>query len=87
MVNNENLDKELFKWKQTQLEKGKFPCKCGHLESVHVKSLCIGCHGDDEHPASAHGEGWAIGSCFHKFIQMDNLTLIEWCAQNKADLK
>ena len=87
MIDDSALDKELFEWKQSQLEKGKFPCICGHLESMHVKNLCLGCHGEDTHPASAHGEGWAVGSCFHRFVQMDNLTLIEWVAQNKEGLK
>jgi len=81
------LDRELFEWKQKRLEDGKFPCICGHFKNVHVKNLCIGCHGDDTHPATVHGEGWAVGSCFHQFVQMDNLTLIEWMATNKGELK
>ena len=83
MVNEKELNKELADFKQKRLEEGKFPCKCGHFEASHVKSLCIGCHGDEEHPASAHGEGWAVGSCFHLFEIMDNLTIVEWMAQNK----
>jgi len=87
MVDKKALDAELFDWKQKRLEEGKFPCKCGHFESSHVKNLCIGCHGDPEHTASAHGEGWAVGSCFHRFSQMDNLTLIEWMVDNKQELQ
>lgn len=86
-MNNDALNGELFEWKQKRLEEGKFPCLCGHFESVHVKNLCIGCHGDEEHPASAHGEGWAVGSCFHKYVQMPNLDIVEWMAKNKQDLK
>ena len=87
MLNENELNKELFNWKQKRLEEGKFPCVCGHLENVHIKNLCIGCHGDDAHPASAHGEGWAVGSCFHKYEQLDNLSIIEWIAKNKEELK
>lgn len=88
-VNKENLDKELYEWKQKRLEEGKFPCACGHFESSHVKNLCIGCHGseNDKHPAPAHGEGFAVGSCWHKFEQMDNLTIIEWISKNKGEIK
>lgn len=87
MVNKQNLDKELFDWKQKRLEQGKFPCMCGHFESSHVKGMCIACHGEDnDHPASAHGEGHAVGSCFHQHAQMDNLTLIEWMAHHQKDI-
>jgi hypothetical protein len=83
MVNKENLDAELFAWKQNRLEEGKFPCLCGHFETAHVKRMCIACHGKDtDHESSVHGEGF-FDSCFHEFKIMDNLTLIEWFAQHK----
>lgn len=87
-MDQKNLDKELFQWKQARLEDGKFPCKCGHFESTHTKRFCIACHGDDQnHVANVHGEGFPFDSCFHVYIKMDNLSVIEWIAKNKEELQ
>jgi hypothetical protein len=74
-MDNQKLNKEVFDWKQSRLEEGKFPCICGHFESSHVKRMCIACHGNDT--------GEFTTNCFHPFKQMDNLTIVEWIAAHK----
>jgi hypothetical protein len=82
MVNKKNLEKALLEWKQEQLEKGKFPCHCGHFESSHVKRMCISCHGEE-----TKENGDDDTSCWHSYKSMDNLTLIEWMAKHKEELE
>jgi len=83
MVDENNLKKEMSQWIQEKLEKNKFPCaKCKHFESSHIKGLCIGCH-DIEN--DWHGENRV--SCYHVYEQIDNLSLIEWVAEQKEEKK
>jgi hypothetical protein len=84
LVNEQNLNKELFDWAQNRLERGKFPCVCGHFESSHVKRMCIACHGKDQHGEGCSDEDY---TCWHPFEQMDNLTLIEWMSKYKGEEK
>jgi hypothetical protein len=74
------LDKELFAWKQERLEQGKFPCECGHFESSHVKRMCIACHGQ-----IVPDDVLVDYRAFHRYEQMDNLSLIEYMAAHKND--
>ena len=83
MLDENFLKKEMSKWIQEKLEQNKFPCAtCKHFEPAHVKGLCIACHEveDDIH----RNDGV---NCFHKFKQIDNLSLIEWVAENKNQLE
>jgi hypothetical protein len=90
MVNNEQLEAELFAWKQQRLESGKFPCKCGHFESSHIKRICIMCHGEDDCNIVSYNSpdlDLQYGNCFHGFEPMDNLSIIEWIAANRNDIE
>lgn len=78
MESKDALNKELKEWRQEKVQQGKFPCKrCHHFESLHIKRMCIACHDDEiDHHDFKH-------SCYHSYEKMDNLSLIEWFAQNK----
>jgi hypothetical protein len=89
-LNKDKLDTELYEWKQSRLEDGKFPCRCGHFESSHIKRMCIACHGKDGHTESSYeddGLSVKVGTCYHDFEPMDNLTIVEWMAQHRKDIE
>jgi hypothetical protein len=82
-LNKKLLAKEMKAWIETQIEKNKFPCaKCKHFELAHIKGLCIACH-DIE--SDLHRESNI--NCYHQYSKMDNLSLIEWIAEQNEEQK
>jgi len=81
-MNDSSLNEEFVRWKQDRLEKGQFPCAiCQHFKSLHIKDSCVACQGiefKETYPLELSGTyPW------HRYKQMDNLTLIEWMVENK----
>lgn len=77
MINKKFLNKEELLWKQIKLEQDQFPCKCGHFKNSHIKGLCVTCHSEYFMITNRN-----VSSCFHEYVQMFNLDIIEWMAKH-----